>query len=745
MNDFFSPRPAQKKILSYQGGTLGVSAVPGSGKTWTLSLLAAELIRSKSISADQEVLVVTLVNSAAHNFSKRISEFLSQYGLIPSLGYRVRTLHGLAHDIVNQRPELAGLDSNFQIIDESEATRIREDAVYAWLKNNSSSLDEFLISDIPEYRLSDIRTTQIPILLNQISLQYIRTAKNLGLVPAVLENRIAQLPNAFPLVTFGLNVYQEYQKNLAFRGAVDFDDLIIKAHQILTLDDSLLTRLQSSWPYILEDEAQDSSLLQQRILALLAEQPSSRNWVRVGDPNQAIYETFTTADPQLLIDFIKQADHSIVLPNSGRSTESIIFIANSLVDWVIQDHPNANVKDALFPNYIVPTPPGDSQPNPVSKPGQIHLYDKALTPDEELQIIGRSVSRWHEENPDSTAAILAPRNERGKKIASVLRSDYGIEPVELLNSTLATRKVVGALVKIISALINPDASKKLSSAFLVYHREKRAEPELWKDIEELAKSINSLRKVESFLSPDPGQDWLDQLPDLNESSRSYLEKFKSSMVAWQRAAELPVDQLILTIGAEIFTDPPALSLAHQLATYEKRLSNSHPDWGLPELVDELSALARNERRFYSHEENLQFTPDDHKGKVVVTTAHKAKGLEWDRVYLISANNYNFPSGSDDDYFISEKWFIRDNLNLPAETLEFLEHLDHPDQPLPPVGDASAAARDEYVRERLRLFYVSITRAKKELIITWNTGRSGRNIPCEALSALFNYPSTHEDH
>ena len=744
MPNAFAPRPAQKAILSYREGTMGVSAVPGSGKTWTLSLLAAELIRNKCISDNQEILVVTLVNSAVHNFSQRISKFLAEFGLIPSLGYRVRTLHGLAHDIVNQRPELAGLDNGFQIIDEREATRIREDAVLAWFNKHPTSLDQYLIPDLSASRLSDLRKDQIPALFNQISLQFIRSAKNLGLSPAEVRRHLAHTNSPYPLIQFGLDVYQAYQRNLAFRGAVDFDDLIIKAHQILSLDKSLLLRLQHTWPYILEDEAQDSSLLQQKILSLLAERENSRNWVRVGDPNQAIYESFTTADPLLLRDFIAEADLSYDLPNSGRSTKEIIHLANYLIDWSNNDHPNINARNALFPIHIQPTPPGDSQPNPASLPDQIHLHEKKLNPEEELHLVAQSVTKWLVTHPESTVAVLAPRNERGKSMASVLRDEYGVEPVELLSSTLATRKTIGALAKILSSLLDPGSSKKLSAAFLVFHREKRADPELWSTITGLASLINSLDHPESYLSPIPGQDWLDSIPEINQSNRNYLADFKVTMLKWQEAAQLPIDQLLLTIASEIFTEPASLTLAHLLASHEKTLNNSHPDWGLSAFLDDLRALARNERRFYNAGDDQRFDPDDHKGKVVVTTAHKSKGLEWDRVYLLSANNYNFPSGDDGDIYIAEKWFIRGNLNLPAETLAYLDSLVDPLKSPPEEGAASANARDEYIRERLRLFYVSITRAKKELIITWNTGRNGKSVPCKALIALLNQSHTKRD-
>src|SRR5258706_16390635 len=116
----FTPRSHQQQILNYTGGTLGISAVPGSGKTHILSALAAQIIGSGVLGVDQEVLIVTLVNSAVHNFSQRIAGFLQQRGLIPDIGYRVRTLHGLAHDIVRENPSLVGLENRFAIVDERE-------------------------------------------------------------------------------------------------------------------------------------------------------------------------------------------------------------------------------------------------------------------------------------------------------------------------------------------------------------------------------------------------------------------------------------------------------------------------------------------------------------------------------------------------------------------------------------------------------------------------------------------------
>jgi DNA helicase-2/ATP-dependent DNA helicase PcrA len=120
------------------------------------------------------------------------------------------------------------------------------------------------------------------------------------------------------------------------------------------------------------------------------------------------------------------------------------------------------------------------------------------------------------------------------------------------------------------------------------------------------------------------------------------------------------------------------------------------------------------------------------GEVTVATMHRAKGLEWDRVYLTSVNDYDFPSAQPGDTYMAEPWFIRDRLNLQAEALEQLRIL-HEGVPSEYVeGAATQQARLDYAAERLRLFYVGITRARKELIITWNTGSDDQRPKGQAL-------------
>lgn len=734
----FHPRPKQQEVLAYTAGKMGVSAVPGSGKTWTLSLLAAQLIAEGYLGDDQEVLVVTLVNSAVDNFASRVAAFVKERGLLPNLGYRVRTLHGLAHDIVRERPALVGLSDDFQIIDERAAEQILQESATAWLHSHPDALDDYLLPDLDERKREWVRRDQWPALVTSIGGNFIRVAKDLQLTPAALRARLDAAGQTFPLAEMGYAIYADYQRALTYRGAVDFDDLIRLALLALQLDRPFLERLRARWPYILEDEAQDSSELQERILRLLVGETG--NWVRVGDPNQAIYETFTTASPKFLKDFLHEPDvQPRELPNSGRSMLSIITLANYLIDWVQDNHPVLALREALALPYIKPTPPGDPQPNPPDVPAQVRFITTQFSPQAEVQAVAESLQKWLPEHPEATVAVLVPRNDRGVAIVTELKQ-RGMEVVELLKSTRSTREAAGVLGTVAAYLADPISAPKLARVYEAWRRHDRKDAGLKPRLERALKLLRKCPRVEDYLWPRLERDWLAEQGIAEEDPllHGLLAEFRTLVQRWQGATLLPIDQLLLTVAQDLFDQPADLAIAHKLAVTLRRTGDQHADWRLPELTNELAVVARNERKFLGlSEDDTGFNPDAYKGKVVISTMHKAKGLEWDRVYLLSVNNYDFPSALPYDAFISEKWFVRGKLNLEAEALAQLRAVLAEDEwgAYYEEGVATQQARLDYAAERLRLLYVGITRARQELIVTWNTGKHGDQQPAVPFIAL----------
>ena len=724
----FKPRPKQAEVLAYREGRMGVSSVPGGGKTLTLSYLASEIISSGVLQPGQEVLIVTLVNSAVENFSHRLGNFIRDKGLLPGVGYRVRTLHGLAHDVVRERPELSGLSDNFQIIDELASERVFSDVIDAWIRGHPQTLERFVLPDLPDGKLNRIRRYDWPMLVRGIGSSVTRQAKHNRLSPAKLHSQIDALDTDQSLLKMAAEIYEDYQRALSFRGAVDFDDLIGKAMDALETDPSYLSRLQRRWPYVLEDEAQDSSPLQEQILRLLAGEEG--NWVRMGDTNQAIFESFTTASPEYLRAYLAEPQvQARELPNSGRSHLSILRLANGLVEWSRSEHPEAKLRGTLTTPFIEPAPPGDPQPNP--QEGRVQIVPNAYTPEEEVQAVARSLSRWIPEHPRATAAVLVPTNHLGITYADELRKQ-GVPHLEFLRSTRATRRAAGFISGLLSYLARPDSTRDLITAYRIWSAAREGRKEFTKE------GVSALRRVgrlEMYLWPQAGADWLatDKRLSSDDALQDHLANFRTQIQYWHAATSLPADQLVLTLGHDLFLEPADLALAYKLSGVVRRAEGSNPHWGFLELADELDNVAKNQRRFLGLSgDDRGFDADAHAGEVVIATIHKAKGLEWDRVHLVSVNNYDYPSAEEGDQYIAEKWFVKDGRNLQAEALHQLEMITTGSLV---NGSATQAARLEYAAERLRLLYVGITRARKELILTWNVGRRGDQRIAAPLFAL----------
>jgi DNA helicase-2/ATP-dependent DNA helicase PcrA len=374
----------------------------------------------------------------------------------------------------------------------------------------------------------------------------------------------------------------------------------------------------------------------------------------------------------------------------------------------------------------------------------------------------RSLARWLPENPKKTVAILAPENRHGFRITEALQNaDLPFDDT-LLRSNLSTRVAAHVLAIVVNYIAQPQVSTQLERVWREVWWPRLGPPQLTRALraeaggtltpdEELptptsalrkqelpapiahfAQALRSLHTPETFVFP-ASRDWLDELSWLDEMEgmRSILHAFRSDLQRWTRAAILPIDELLLTLGAELFTEPADLALTHHLAVMLAKLADeratSKDQWRLPELAQELDNIAQNKRRVLSFNEN-DSGYEARPGKVTVATIHAAKGLEWDRVYLSAVNNFSFPSGSENDKYRSERFWARDHLNLVAEALEQLRQLSMGSLDDYLLGPATQSARLALAAERLRLLYVGITRARQELIVTYNTGRSPENDP-----------------
>ncbi|MEA4811991.1 MAG: ATP-dependent helicase [Anaerolineaceae bacterium] len=730
-------RESQARILEYSSGRMGIAAVPGSGKTWTLSQLAAKLIMTTDLEDDQEILVVTFTNSAAENFSSRIGRLLRERGLIEGFGYRVRTLHGLANDIIHVRPELAGLPNDFAIIDAAESSQILQNEVQRYLSLHPELFKMLVNPSFSEKRLNDLRQKEFPSLMENVAKVWIQQSKNYVKSPADLAFLLNQRGTGSELADYCNAIYGAYQNALNIRGGLDFEDLMALAYRCLKNDPELVALLGKRWPYILEDEAQDSSILQQNILEMLCGEQG--NWVRVGDPNQAIYESFTTANPDLLKAFIRSTEvREEDLPESGRSCRAIIGLANDLIDWAGSRHPNMNVRDALSVPHIRPTSPDDPQQNPADRPDSVTIRTQMMTPDEESAYLVKEASAYLKKYPQDTLAVLAMNNQRVSHLAEAFKK-FQLPVCEgLMRLSDTVRLSAGAVANILQCIQMPEKAKALSDAFRVVHRKSKDNAELWNAISEAAAWLAKLKFTEDYLYPGENAEWIGDAKafGLNDEQIYKLEAFRLLVYDWHKAAALPLDQLAQLISLNLELSSTESAAIYRMASFLKSMRQQNPELGNTDLINELVAIAKNNRLFLAFSEDAGgFEPDAHPGEIVIATYHKSKGLEWDKVFMSSCNSYDFPSGDPSENYKQESYFIEGKLNLEAEALEQLDALlankafkDFR------AGYGTLPARDTLIKERLRVFYVGITRARKSLTLTMNSGK-GQNSSALALRQL----------
>jgi DNA helicase-2/ATP-dependent DNA helicase PcrA len=702
--DRFQPREGQRQILDYEGGMMGVSAVPGSGKTATIVALATRLI-AEGRTAGGQVLIVTYQNAAVDNVRARIRQRLEEMNLL-QVGNDVRTLHSLSYGIVQANSGLVGAASEFAVLDERSSGDLLDKAVRIWNAQHKEVWGRLgpgdYVDDRWEQEWRDIA--------RKVARTVITTAKNRRLRAEDLLARIGGGDELNQFLRIGAEIYQLYQQQVETIGGLDFDDLVWMAVELLQQYPDLCARYRQRWPLILEDEAQDSIPLQEDLLSLLA--GPGGQWIRVGDPNQAIMSTFTAADPRYLRRFLERDDvEAQEMAISGRCAPKIIDLANFLVEWASVEHPLAEVRERAFrPQRIVPTDRDDPQQNPPDAESAVSFreYNNRL---EEFASISRRAKRFIAEYPEATVAVLVPTNRIGYELAERLR-EVGADFDEVLQSPRSARQVGETLSQVLFFLAEPLGRNHLERAY-------RALVGFWPgptgsgDEESVATLLRSCYRPEALLYPAAGARMEEALPPVDKVEPQDLEAIMllcSYLRRWLRAVSLPVDQLLVTVAQDLLAEGD-LARAQKLATYLRTRADQNTDWRLPELARELSLAVQGRTGVLAGEEDI-FAPKP--GRISLTTMHKAKGMEWDLVYVMGVDGYWFPHDLD-AHFLGEYEFLGGDPceEARAELLGLIGEIGS--QRL----SATNLAHVEIIAERLRLLYVAITRARRYLAISWS--------------------------
>ena len=293
--DIDSLNPAQREAVLTTEGPLLVLAGAGSGKTRVLTFRIAHMLGDLGVKPWQ-VLAITFTNKAAAEMRERLA------ALIPSgtRGMWVCTFHAMCVRMLREDADLLGYTGQFTIYDDDDSKRMVRDIMQAL----------------------GIEQKQFPI--NMIRSK-ISSAKNAMIGPEDML-KSADSPNDKKAA----QVYLELERRLRAANAMDFDDLLVRALELLRTRPEVLDKYQERFRYISVDEYQDTNHVQYEIANLLA--AKYQNLMVVGDDDQSIY-SWRGADITNILDFEKDFKDckTVKLEQNYRSTGHILNAANAVV------------------------------------------------------------------------------------------------------------------------------------------------------------------------------------------------------------------------------------------------------------------------------------------------------------------------------------------------------------------------------------------------------------------------------
>jgi DNA helicase-2/ATP-dependent DNA helicase PcrA len=726
----FKPRAGQKEVLEYRGGQLAVPAVPGAGKTTVLAHLAAELIASE-LNNNQKILIVTYMNSAVANFRKRIGDFLARKGLPRSRGYSVKTLHSLALGIIKEKPEARLINQDFELIEAGRRYRWIKDLCRKWAAENGELLQQFFNLEKNSYQfdkyLKKWKEDDFPAYVaSMISFFKLKLLEGEELKNIVKYSNLKSANILYPAA----EIFAEYEFRMAQAGLLDFDDLVQQSLKLLKEDPDFTERIAAQYAFVFEDEAQDSNQAQEEMLYLLAGE--NDNLVRVGDSNQAITGTFTLSDPDIFRSYCKREDVEVeTMAVSSRSSQDIIDLANYLVDWSQKEFAKREI-EPLEKKYIQPTAQDDPAPNP--EPEGYRIGSRAFKNwKTEKKFIARQALRKAEENNNETTAVLMPTGWQLEEIAAEINRLGG--EFQLAGSS-SRDSFLTELEVILKFLTSPASADNLKLIFAEVFAEEEQE------LSQLLESALEDRENQELIFPLPGLNRDNFEPEFRKKDKfDVFFKALTRIQGWLEASmELPPDELVLFLAERIELTGKKLALAQNLALEFGRLLNENPAWRLDQLTAELPEIRDRLRQFaetLTEMEGFESRPD----QVTLSTLHKAKGMEWDTVFIGSLTSSHFQHDND-DYFMGEKFYLNEEIKNPkASARAELEYILNEKK----ERNADYKARQELIAERVRLLYVGITRACKNLFLSTHQkkGKWDKD-PAFVFSSLDNFIREHED-
>jgi DNA helicase-2/ATP-dependent DNA helicase PcrA len=664
--EFAKLNPAQREAAETIEGPVLIVAGPGTGKTQTLALRLANILQ-KTQAKPHNLLALTFTEAAAVELKKRLA------GIIGSEAYGIQasTFHAFCARIHATFPaEFASTRERVQIEELKQAQLLQEilaagefeilhplRAPDLYLRDILSSISELKREGVVPKRLLEIVKGEEEELAQQERINP-RTKKPYG---KILDAE-KQIARNLELV----RVYEAYQKVLDERGLMDFDDLILSVVERLgdKENEFLIAYLQENFLYATVDEFQDTNGAQNALIKAWASYDKKPNLCVVGDDDQSIYR-FQGASLANILEFesLYEQPKIITLTQNYRSTQTILDAARSVIE---RNEERLVRKIPGLSKELVSVDVGSENFR------SLRLVEAASESDEAAYITEKIQKLLAAKMDPSEVAVLYRNRKHGDILADFLVR-AGVPFFRADGQDALQNPRVRQLIRLLKVVEEPrDALSSLAIFFADFS------------------GIPSVEVYKLAKKTDLENTFLDlALVAENVEVKALGEK----LLSWQKArAEQNLLELVENVAAEsgltkLVADKKEYEAAEALSallSFVRNFAITNENPSLQNLLNDLQAM---------HEQNVRLRlPTRSHEAVTLTTVHGAKGLEWEHVFVLRAED--------------KAWGGRakpQKLKLPQLVVDLSgEELDE---------------KEKRIEDERRLFYVALTRAKKTLTIS----------------------------
>lgn len=684
----------QKEAVDTIDGPVMVVAGPGTGKTQTLALRIANILKSTDTPA-YGILALTFTESGATAMRSRL------ISLIGAAAYQVTisTFHSFCADVIRENP------SEFSINPSAEPL---------------SDLSKFkLISQLLKLGSYPIlRPLNAPDHYVQPILKSIQNLKREGVDPARFEDLINFDEKELNIDAFSsakakielkniaknrelLELYRLYDEQLIANGQFDFEDMINFVRLRFQQSVDLLRIYQERYHYFLVDEYQDTNTSQNEIVEQLASfWGQVANLFVVGDPDQTIMR-FQGAAIENMLGFLGKfpAAKIVTLTSNYRSNQTILDASGALISHNAQRI--SDVVKGLDPHLLAAS-------KEVGTP--ITLAPVASSTAEAVMLADSIRTLIDAGTKPSNIAVIYRANQDAKILADIFVK-FGIDYVIQGGGNVLTDPTVLHFLKILRVIHDLRDKSDDLGLFTVLHYDIFGVDAL--DVLKASRFAADHKLTLFDIMADPTL--LDQI---ELASKAQILLVLRKLTLWQ---QIDANTTFVEFFEKVLTESGYLNWVLDQSDAHNRLSRLNTLFTAVKTMNledhslNLSSFLHNIDLMQTHAlrlEEVQFAPRDQA--IILTTAHSAKGLEWDHVYVYKVIDGAWGNNAS-----------REMIKLPSGIL--------------PVTGLSLSKEDLKLRnleDERRLFYVALTRARTSLTISYATSYTTYGKSREVSPSLF---------